>query len=58
MHAYTWPGDTWKQILGWGDILGIQKIYGELPFGLTKLKIRNSEIPRFGGSYTTVVVGS
>ena len=29
MHAYTWPGDTWKQTLGWGDILGIQKIYGE-----------------------------
>lgn len=29
MHAYTWLGDTWKQTLGLGDILGIQKIYGE-----------------------------
>ena len=29
MHAYTWPGDTVKRDLGSGDILGIQKIYGE-----------------------------
>ncbi|TKJ36254.1 MAG: hypothetical protein CEE38_12630 [Planctomycetes bacterium B3_Pla] len=29
MHAYTWPGDTWKQTLGSGDIRGIRAIYGE-----------------------------
>jgi len=29
MHAYTWPGDGIKRTLGSGDILGIQKMYGE-----------------------------
>lgn len=29
MHAYTWPGDVDKEILGSGDILGLQEIYGE-----------------------------
>lgn len=29
MHAYTWLGDTLKNDLGSGDILGVEAIYGE-----------------------------
>lgn len=29
MHAYTWLGDTLKNDLGLGDVLGVKAIYGE-----------------------------